>query len=124
MSQWPPDSIAKHRIEGRTQCQRQTTIEAKVSKRQANHGVNSPGVQSPVVDGCGHTDSTGGYEYNLELSQKRADSVSSYLAAQGVQSVRLLTRGYGPDRPIGDNATADGRQQNRRVEIVLEPITA
>jgi outer membrane protein OmpA-like peptidoglycan-associated protein len=80
--------------------------------------------EKTMVHVTGHTDSTGGYEYNLQLSQKRADSVSSYLAAQGVQSVRLLTRGYGPDRPVADNATPAGRQQNRRVEIVLDPITA
>ena len=56
--------------------------------------------EKTMVHVTGHTDSTGGYEYNLQLSQKRADSVSSYLAAQGVQSVRLLSRGLGPDRPI------------------------
>ncbi|MEN8161143.1 MAG: OmpA family protein, partial [Myxococcota bacterium] len=58
------------------------------------------------------------------LSQKRSDSVKSYLGAQGVQSVRLQSRGFGPDRPIADNATPEGRQQNRRVEITLEPLTA
>ena len=50
--------------------------------------------------------------------------MSSYLAAQGVQSVRLQARGFGPDRPVAGNDTPDGRQQNRRVEIVLEPLTA
>jgi outer membrane protein OmpA-like peptidoglycan-associated protein len=80
--------------------------------------------EKTVVHVTGHTDSTGGYEYNLELSQQRADSVASYLAAQGVQSARLQSRGYGPDRPIGDNGTVEGRQQNRRVEITLEPLTA
>jgi outer membrane protein OmpA-like peptidoglycan-associated protein len=78
----------------------------------------------PTLNSAGHTDSTGGYEYNLKLSQERADSVASYLAAQGVQSARLVSRGYGPDRPLGDNGTVEGRQQNRRVEITLEPITA
>jgi outer membrane protein OmpA-like peptidoglycan-associated protein len=80
--------------------------------------------EKTVVHVTGHTDSTGGYEYNLKLSQERADSVASYLAAQGVQSARLVSRGYGPDRPLGDNGTVEGRQQNRRVEITLEPITA
>jgi outer membrane protein OmpA-like peptidoglycan-associated protein len=60
----------------------------------------------------------------MGLSQRRADSVSSYLAAQGVQSVRLQARGFGPDRPVADNASPEGRQQNRRVEITLEPLTA
>jgi outer membrane protein OmpA-like peptidoglycan-associated protein len=80
--------------------------------------------EKTLVHVTGHTDSTGGYEYNMGLSQRRADSVSSYLAAQGVQSVRLQARGFGPDRPVADNASPEGRQQNRRVEITLEPLTA
>ena len=80
--------------------------------------------EKTLVHVTGHTDSTGGYEYNMGLSQRRADSVSSYLAAQGVQSVRLQARGFGPDRPVAGNDTPEGRQQNRRVEIVLEPLTA
>jgi outer membrane protein OmpA-like peptidoglycan-associated protein len=80
--------------------------------------------EKTLVHVTGHTDSTGSYQYNLDLSQKRADSVSSYLAAQGVQQFRLQTRGFGPDKPIAGNDTPDGRQQNRRVEIVLEPLTA
>lgn len=80
--------------------------------------------EKTLVHVTGHTDSTGPYEFNLQLSQKRADSVSSYLAAQGVQTVRLQTQGFGPDRPVADNATPEGRQQNRRVEITLEPLTA
>jgi outer membrane protein OmpA-like peptidoglycan-associated protein len=80
--------------------------------------------EKTMVHVTGHTDSTGGHEYNLQLSQKRASSVSSYLAAQGVQSVRLQTQGFGPDRPVASNDTPDGRSQNRRVEITLEPITA
>ena len=80
--------------------------------------------EKTLVHVTGHTDSTGGYEYNLGLSQRRADSVSSYLAAQGVQSVRLQARGFGPDNPVASNDTPDGRQQNRRVEITLEPLTA
>jgi outer membrane protein OmpA-like peptidoglycan-associated protein len=80
--------------------------------------------EKTMVHVTGHTDSTGGYEYNLQLSQKRANAVSSYLAAQGVQPVRLQTQGLGPDRPVAANDTPDGRSQNRRVEITLEPITA
>jgi outer membrane protein OmpA-like peptidoglycan-associated protein len=80
--------------------------------------------EKTLVHVTGHTDSTGGYEYNMGLSQRRADSVVSYLAAQGVQSVRLQGRGFGPDRPVADNGTPEGRQQNRRVEITLEPLTA
>jgi outer membrane protein OmpA-like peptidoglycan-associated protein len=80
--------------------------------------------EKTMVHVTGHTDSTGGYEYNLQLSQKRANSVSSYLAAQGVQPLRLQTQGLGPDRPVAANDTPDGRSQNRRVEITLEQITA
>jgi outer membrane protein OmpA-like peptidoglycan-associated protein len=76
-----------------------------------------------VVDVAGHADSTGPDDKNLELSQRRASSVSSYLAAQGINSQRLITTGYGETRPIGSNETAEGRQQNRRVEITLVPIT-
>jgi outer membrane protein OmpA-like peptidoglycan-associated protein len=80
--------------------------------------------EKTLVHVTGHTDSTGAYPYNMELSQKRADSVSAYLAAQGVQAVRLQARGFGPDRPVAGNDTPEGRQQNRRVEITLEPLTA
>lgn len=80
--------------------------------------------EKTLIHVTGHTDSTGGYQYNMGLSQRRADSVSSYLAAQGVQAVRLQARGFGPDRPVAGNETPEGRQQNRRVEITLEPLTA
>jgi outer membrane protein OmpA-like peptidoglycan-associated protein len=80
--------------------------------------------EKTLIHVTGHTDSTGGHQYNMDLSQRRADSVSSYLAAQGVQSVRLQARGFGPDRPVAGNDTKEGRQDNRRVEITLEPLTA
>ncbi|HEY9009329.1 OmpA family protein [Ohtaekwangia sp.] len=67
----------------------------------------------------GHTDSTGKHDYNLSLSEKRAEAVSTYLKTQGVTAVRVTTVGYGPDQPIGDNATEAGRQQNRRVEVAI-----
>ncbi|HEY9046957.1 MAG TPA: OmpA family protein [Ohtaekwangia sp.] len=67
----------------------------------------------------GHTDSTGKHDYNLSLSEKRAEAVSTYLKTQGVTGVRITTVGYGPDQPIGDNATEAGRQQNRRVEVAI-----
>ncbi len=75
-----------------------------------------------VVDVAGHADSTGDETKNMELSQRRASSVSSYLAAQGVSAQRLITVGYGETRPIASNDTAEGRQQNRRVEITLQPV--
>ena len=68
----------------------------------------------------GHTDSTGGHAYNVSLSQRRADSVKSYLATQGIDATRITTRGMGPDYPVASNTDAAGRQQNRRVEVVIQ----
>lgn len=69
----------------------------------------------------GHTDSQGQRAYNMELGQKRADAVKSQLVARGVAADRIKTVGVGPDRPIADNKTAEGRANNRRVEIIVEP---
>jgi outer membrane protein OmpA-like peptidoglycan-associated protein len=76
-----------------------------------------------VVDVAGHADSVGADDKNMELSQRRASSVSSYLGAQGIDGQRLITIGYGETRPIGNNDTPEGRAQNRRVEITLLPVT-
>ncbi|MDH4022504.1 MAG: OmpA family protein [Gammaproteobacteria bacterium] len=76
-----------------------------------------------VVDVAGHADSVGADDANMALSQRRASSVSSYLGAQGIDGQRLITVGYGETRPIASNDTAEGRQQNRRVEITLLPVT-
>lgn len=70
----------------------------------------------------GHADSTGPEDYNMALSQRRAQSVSSYLAGQGVAPGRLQAIGFGESRPIADNGTESGRSLNRRVEIVIDPI--
>jgi outer membrane protein OmpA-like peptidoglycan-associated protein len=67
----------------------------------------------------GYTDSTGSLEFNERLSQQRAESVRSYLASQGVNSGSITTQGFGPSQPIASNDTAAGRQQNRRVELVV-----
>ncbi len=67
----------------------------------------------------GHTDSTGTREYNQTLSERRARSVSAYLAQLSVQSGRFTVMGYGPDQPIGPNDTVEGRQQNRRVDLAI-----
>ncbi len=69
------------------------------------------------IDIEGHTDSTGTDEYNMGLSQRRADSVRGYLVDQGVPSARVVARGYGESRPKSSNDTPEGRQLNRRVEI-------
>lgn len=75
-----------------------------------------------LVDVAGHTDSTGSVSYNMSLSQQRALSVSQYLQSQGVYGPRVQAEGYGPHYPIADNGTANGRAENRRVEIALKPL--
>ncbi|MAU61647.1 OmpA family protein [Parvibaculum sp.] len=77
-----------------------------------------------LIDVTGHTDSTGSDQYNLELSQRRAQSVANYLMAQGLDSRRFYILGAGESQPIATNDTAAGREQNRRVEIRLSPLTA
>jgi outer membrane protein OmpA-like peptidoglycan-associated protein len=67
----------------------------------------------------GFTDSTGTPEYNQELSEKRAQSVRDFLVSQGVSMDNVVTRGFGPSNPVASNATASGRQMNRRVELVV-----
>ncbi|MDP2124411.1 MAG: OmpA family protein, partial [Parvibaculum sp.] len=76
-----------------------------------------------LVDVTGHTDSTGSAAYNMELSQRRAQSVASYLIGQGLDGRRFYIVGAGLTQPIADNNTAAGREQNRRVEIRLSPLT-
>jgi outer membrane protein OmpA-like peptidoglycan-associated protein len=76
-----------------------------------------------VIQIAGHTDSTGSHAYNMKLSEQRAASVKSYLAGHGVPGQRMHTIGAGPDHPIADNATEEGRAQNRRVEITIVPVT-
>jgi OOP family OmpA-OmpF porin len=68
----------------------------------------------------GYTDSTGPAEYNLRLSQRRAESVKEYLISKGVNGSMLTARGYGKDNPISSNATAEGRAQNRRVAFEVK----
>ena len=67
----------------------------------------------------GHTDSVGGDEYNLRLSEQRAGSVRDFLAQQGVPSAAMTAAGFGKTVPVATNDTPEGRQRNRRVEIVV-----
>lgn len=67
----------------------------------------------------GHTDSTGPYEHNMDLSLRRAHSVANAVERYQVASNRFNIRGYGPDQPVATNATAGGRQANRRVDIAI-----
>jgi outer membrane protein OmpA-like peptidoglycan-associated protein len=68
----------------------------------------------------GHTDSTGTKERNQKLSEERAGAVMGYLVEQGVAETRLTAAGLGPDKPIADNKTKEGRAKNRRVDLVIE----
>lgn len=77
-----------------------------------------------VVEVAGHTDSVGSETYNLGLSERRASSVTEYLQSHGIRGERLITIGLGENSPVADNDTDAGRQQNRRVEITMVPVTA
>lgn len=76
-----------------------------------------------VVEVAGHTDSTGSDAYNQALSERRATSVASYLQSQSINPQRMITIGLGESMPVADNATPEGRQANRRVEITMVPVT-
>jgi outer membrane protein OmpA-like peptidoglycan-associated protein len=69
----------------------------------------------------GHTDSTGSDAYNMQLSERRANSVKRLLVQRGVADYRITTIGYGESRPVATNNTPEGRQMNRRVEIRVNP---
>jgi len=80
--------------------------------------------EKTVIEVSGYTDSTGSDQHNLELSQRRADAVGGYLKGQGLIPARVLTQGFGKQNPIASNDTPDGRQENRRVQLRLVPLTA
>jgi OOP family OmpA-OmpF porin len=65
----------------------------------------------------GHTDSVGTDAYNQKLSERRVDSVRSYVVGKGVEGGRISGQGFGESKPIADNKTSEGRAKNRRVEI-------
>lgn len=75
-----------------------------------------PGVRIGIG---GHTDNVGSDEYNLDLSERRAQAVQQYLVAKGVNAEQLRAKGFGESKPIADNLTEDGRKANRRVECVV-----
>ena len=85
---------------------------AKVSGIILGH----PGLKIAVE---GHTDSVGGDDYNMKLSNNRAGAVRDFLVAQGVPAASVTSQGFGKTMPVADNNTASGRQQNRRVELVV-----
>ena len=68
----------------------------------------------------GNTDNTGSAEHNMKLSQQRADNVMNFLVEQGIDANRLTAKGLGMSMPIADNSTKEGRQKNRRVDLVIQ----
>jgi outer membrane protein OmpA-like peptidoglycan-associated protein len=76
-----------------------------------------------VIEVAGHTDSTGADAYNQQLSERRANAVAAYLRTRSVLADRVITVGMGEGRPVASNDTDTGRQQNRRVELTLVPLT-
>ncbi len=77
-----------------------------------------------IIEISGYTDSTGDESYNQQLSERRSGSVGAYCKAQGVVPGRVVTKGFGERDPIASNDTPAGREQNRRVELRLVPITS
>jgi outer membrane protein OmpA-like peptidoglycan-associated protein len=92
--------------------------QAKLSE-VANALTKEDNLSKIVVEG--YTDSQGGASFNQDLSQRRAQSVRDYLVTRGMASDRITSQGFGLNNPIADNATAEGRANNRRVEIVVQP---
>ena len=79
--------------------------------------------EKTIIRITGYTDSTGTFQYNFKLSERRADSVGKFLVSQGIHSARVYTQGKGPESPLASNATPEGRAMNRRVELMLMPHT-
>ena len=86
--------------------------------RFAENMIANPDTDIRVV---GHTDSTGRHAYNVTLSERRANSVVKFLQTRNVPGRRITSMGVGPDQPIADNSTVEGRAQNRRVEVFIVP---
>jgi outer membrane protein OmpA-like peptidoglycan-associated protein len=76
-----------------------------------------------MVEIAGHTDSDGSDAHNQQLSERRANSVRAYLTSRAIRGDRFIAVGAGESRPVSDNTTAAGKQQNRRVEITIVPLT-
>lgn len=75
-----------------------------------------------MIEVAGHTDSTGSAAYNQALSERRAQSVASYLESRGVRQQRIMVVGDGENHPVASNDTPEGRARNRRVEITIVPV--
>jgi outer membrane protein OmpA-like peptidoglycan-associated protein len=98
------------------------TVQSQFNETLVSVGLVLKKFNKTVIDVYGHTDSEGSNTYNLDLSQRRATSVATILASQGVDQRRFYITGKGEEDPLASNATEAGRSQNRRVEIQLSPI--
>lgn len=96
-----------------------TILEQSHSLLHEVAGMLTDNPQIELMDVEGHTDSQGGASMNKRLSKDRAKSVVAFLIKSGVKKSRLQAKGYGPDRPVADNETEQGRDQNRRVEFTI-----
>ena len=98
-----------------------TFVRPSISNALADLSRSINDYPNTIVDIIGHTDTTGTSSYNQNLSKRRANAVANQLIANGVNSTRIRAFGRGETAPIASNATAEGRQANRRVEIIITP---
>ncbi|MDB5985693.1 MAG: hypothetical protein JWR16_746 [Nevskia sp.] len=98
------------------------TVNAKTLLNQVADALQARADIKVEIDG--HTDGKGSVAYNQKLSQRRADSVQQYLLGRGIDGSRMTTRGFGKSKPIADNATDEGREINRRVELTVTDAAA
>ena len=95
---------------------------AQLKLNQVAEALTSEDTESKIVV-AGYTDSQGAAAYNQDLSQRRAQSVCDYLVTRGIAASRITAQGFGMGSPVADNASPEGRANNRRVEIVVTPAT-
>ena len=100
-----------------------STIQPQFQSTLDQVGQTLASYNQTYVDVLGHTDSDGSDSYNQALSERRAGAVADYLSMRGVARARMGIRGYGETAPIASNLTAEGKAQNRRVEIKVVPVT-
>ena len=93
------------------------TADAKVVLKEVVDALKkNPNVKVEIQ---GHTDNVGEAAYNITLSQERANAVKDFLVQNGISAMRITTRGYGENRPVASNETAEGRALNRRIDFVI-----
>jgi outer membrane protein OmpA-like peptidoglycan-associated protein len=117
------DDIVLNMPSGITFATNSYTIQPQFQKTLDDVAKTLASYNQTFIDVYGHTDSTGNDAINVPLSQNRARAVSDYLSSRGVALARIGTQGFGSSRPIASNDTEQGRQENRRVEIKIVPVT-